>query len=121
MSFVLLSSDLAVLAHVEGAAARRGQSVRAASKDWPGEQNAGEFPTLVLLDLSMPSLDLEAVVRRIRSIAGSATKVVAFGPHVHEARLAAARAAGCDQVVTRGQFMTQLDAILAGGTSTETT
>ena len=112
MSVVLLSSDLTVLSRVEGAAARLGHSVRVASKDWPGVENAGEMPTLVLVDLSLPTLDVAAVVNGVRSAAGSATRVVAFGPHVHEARLAAAREAGCDQVVSRGQLMTQLDTIL---------
>jgi hypothetical protein len=39
-------------------------------------------------------------------------RVVAFGPHVHEERLAAARNAGCDEVVSRGEFFARLDAIV---------
>jgi hypothetical protein len=44
--------------------------------------------------------------------ASAATRVIAFGPHVHEDRLAAARAAGCDSVLSRGQFFSQAENVL---------
>jgi hypothetical protein len=39
-------------------------------------------------------------------------RVVAFGPHVHVDKLAAARAAGCE-VMSRGQFLTQIGDVLS--------
>jgi len=42
------------------------------------------------------------------------TYVVAFGPHVHEERLAAAREAGCDEVLSRGEFFARVNAIVQG-------
>ena len=53
-------------------------------------------------------------LNRLKASEGSGTRVVAFGPHVHEQRLAAARDAGCDLVVSRGQFFSQLETILKG-------
>ena len=44
-------------------------------------------------------------------IAG-ATRLVAFGPHVHKAKLAAAAAAGFGLVLSRGQFYAQMDELL---------
>jgi CheY-like chemotaxis protein len=113
MTVVLLSADLAVLSRVEGAATLLGHSVRSAS----GESLAVEFckdegvDTLVV-DLSMPSLEVASLVHQLKASGGSDTRIVAFGPHVHEQRLAAAREAGCDLVVSRGQFFSQLEAIL---------
>jgi hypothetical protein len=40
-------------------------------------------------------------------------QVVAFGPHVHETLLVAAEAAGCDLVLSRGQFFSRLDEIVS--------
>jgi hypothetical protein len=61
----------------------------------------------------LPSLDIAALVDQLKLKAASATRTIAFGPHVHEERLAAARHAGCDRVVSRRQFFSQLDTILA--------
>ena len=71
-----------------------------------GEQN------LVLVDLSLPGLDIAQVVSSTREKAPTAT-IIAYAPHVHEDRLAAAQAAGCDQVLTRGAFDRQIGQILA--------
>ena len=113
MTIVLLSGDLAALSRVEGAATRLGQAVRIAS----GESQAVEFceaedAKTVIVDLSIPSLDIASLVKQLKSIEDSNTRVLAFGPHVHEQRLAAAREAGCDLVVSRGQFFSQLESIL---------
>lgn len=115
MTVVLLSSDLAILSRVEGAATLLGQRVRSAS----GESQAvavckAEDANTLIVDLSMSSLDLDSIVNQLKAIEGSRTRVVAFGPHVHEQRLAAAREAGCDLVVSRGQFFSQLETILKG-------
>lgn len=68
---------------------------------------------LALIDLSLDRLNLPAAVRAIR--AGSpAAQIVAFGPHVDQAVLADAKEAGCDQVLTRGQFNQQYAELLAG-------
>ena len=113
MNVVLLSSDLAVLSRVEGAASRVGQKVRAAANTAQAAESINsEKPTLLIVDLSLTGLDIAVLVDRLRTPDTPAVRVIAFGPHVHEDRLAAAREAGCDEVVSRGQFFSQLDRIL---------
>jgi hypothetical protein len=57
----------------------------------------------VILDLETPGLDVGAVIAGLPGTADR-PRVVAFGPHVYTAKLEAARAAGCDAVLTRGQI-----------------
>lgn len=115
MTVVLLSSDLAVLSRVEGAASRLGQRVRsAAGESLAVELCEGEDVNTLVVDLSTSSLDVASLVTQLKSSDGSGTRMIAFGPHVHEQRLAAAREAGCDLVVSRGQFFSQLETILKG-------
>jgi CheY-like chemotaxis protein len=68
-------------------------------------------PKLIVIDLSHPGLEIDALVPRLKSLAPEAP-VLAFGPHVHKERLAAAAEAGCEQVVSRGQFLANVDAVL---------
>jgi DNA-binding NarL/FixJ family response regulator len=58
---------------------------------------------LVLIDLTLDGVNLPAVVQAVHAAAPSAS-VVAYGPHVDHKALAAAADAGCDQVLSRGQF-----------------
>ncbi len=67
---------------------------------------------LALIDLSLDRLNLPAAVKAIKSGAPEA-RVIAYGPHVDEAALADAHEAGCDQVLTRGQFNKQYAELLA--------
>jgi CheY-like chemotaxis protein len=100
---------------VEGAATRLGQTVRSASSESQVfEFCEAEDANTLIVDLSMPSLDLAGLVSRLNPNKNSGKRIVAFGPHVHEQRLAAAREAGCDLVVSRGQFFSQLETILKG-------
>jgi CheY-like chemotaxis protein len=114
MTAILLSADLTVISRVQGAAAEAGVNTRvisgAAALDEPA---TGEPATLLVIDLNAPQLDVRSIVERFRATSPEG-RIVAFGPHVHEQRLAAAREAGCDQVVSRGQFFAQADAILGG-------
>jgi DNA-binding NarL/FixJ family response regulator len=113
MTVVLLSSDLAVLSRIEGAASRIGEHVRSASSESQAVKFCQENDAdILIVDLSMPSLDLAGLVSQLNSNKSLSLRIVAFGPHVHEQRLAAAREAGCDLVVSRGQFFSQLETIL---------
>jgi CheY-like chemotaxis protein len=114
MTVVLLSNDLAVLSRVEGAARGAGETVRQAAS---GPQAAriceSENVRLVVVDLSTPTVEIAAVVPQLQNAAATRPRMIAFGPHVHEQRLAEARDAGCDLVVTRGQFFSQLNSMLS--------
>ena len=67
---------------------------------------------LVILDLSMPAVDVwPRRCRALRALA-SGPQILAFGRHVHEDKLRLAAAAGCDAVLARGQFHAQVEQIL---------
>ncbi|HWO93240.1 MAG TPA: hypothetical protein VNL92_00580, partial [Dehalococcoidia bacterium] len=63
---------------------------------------------LVLVDLHMPDIDIEAIVQ-----AAGETPVVAFGRHTDAPALRAARQAGCAEVLPRSDFVTRLPALLS--------
>jgi DNA-binding response OmpR family regulator len=113
VSAVLLTSDLSVSSAAAGAAARAGVSLKAAFDVASLLSHVQAGPTsLVVIDLGTPGLDPARLLPELRQIAGVGRRVLAFGPHVHELKLAAAREAGCDEVLTRGQFHANLDRIL---------
>ena len=58
---------------------------------------------LVILDLSSP-YDVHAVAAAVKGLATPPRSLLAYAPHVHVERLKGAREAGCDQVLTRGEF-----------------
>jgi DNA-binding NarL/FixJ family response regulator len=68
-------------------------------------------PWLIVLDLSHPGLETAALAARLFEAVPSVT-LVAFGPHVHVGRLEAARQAGCQMVVSRGEFHARMEQIL---------
>ena len=112
MALILLSADLTVISRVEGAAARAGMPTWAVSTDSAAVEAADVAQAKVMIiDLGTPVGNLKTLVEIIKSRTPQ-TRVVAFGPHVHEEKLVAAREAGCDEVVSRGQFFSQIDAIL---------
>jgi CheY-like chemotaxis protein len=111
---LFLTADLVFLSRATGVAAQGNSKVQLASS--PAAllaQAASSRADLVLLDLNTPGLDCRALVPGLRTLPSPPGSIVAFGPHVHEDRLAAAAEAGCDQVLTRGQFSARLDALLA--------
>jgi DNA-binding NarL/FixJ family response regulator len=115
---VLVSADLTIVSRVQGACTKLAATLRTVSNlEQAVAAMDSKAAEIVILDLSTPQLDVDAVVIAARPDAASAAKVVAFGPHVHAERLAAAQRAGCDDVVSRGQFFAQLDAILERWTS----
>lgn len=115
-SAILLSTDLMFVSKLAGAAQRTGTNVTTASTlDAVSERLSSDEATLVLVDLTTPGLVPATLVERVRS-ARDGVRIVAFGPHVHAAKLAAAVEAGCDQVLSRGQFDARLDDVLRGAT-----
>jgi CheY-like chemotaxis protein len=66
---------------------------------------------LVLLDLTLPRLDVTETATTIKANYPHA-RIVAYAPHVHEATLEAAQAAGCDEVLSRGQFNREVERVL---------
>jgi CheY-like chemotaxis protein len=117
MQLILLSQDLMSGARLEGAARKAGLVLRTAGNPAAAiEAASAPEARLLLIDLQVAGLDIAAVVAAARKGASEHNNplaILAYGPHVHEDRLAAARAAGCDAVVSRGQLDRQADSLLA--------
>jgi len=114
MAVVLLSTDLAVQSRVEGAALSRGKQLRVAGSIAQVSEICAEATAeLLIVDLATCSAVVPDLVAQLLTSQCGSTKVIAFGPHVHEEKLAAAREAGCDLVLSRGQFFSQLDKLLS--------
>jgi predicted metal-dependent hydrolase len=70
-------------------------------------------PALLLFDTSASELPWLRWIQILKTSAASRRlPVIAFGPHVNKSDLASARAAGADEVFTRGQFQAKLADIL---------
>jgi DNA-binding response OmpR family regulator len=114
MRVVLLSGDLMLASAAQGAANRRRAALVVAPDAATAiAASADSDSRLMVVDLRSRALDLEALVKALRGAAATQVHIMACGPHVHEATLARAAAAGCDEVVTRGEFERRLDATLA--------
>jgi DNA-binding NarL/FixJ family response regulator len=115
MTVILVTRDLAVISQVDGAAARIGAIARTVSNEADAAQQCvEERAELIVIDLGMPSLNVNSLVEQVKAATATPPRFVAFGPHVHAELLAAAREAGCDSVISRGQFFAQLNAAISG-------
>jgi len=110
MSVLLLSTDLMFAPRVSSMARTLGSSCRMVSLSQLAEALSPET-RLVLVDLALAGVEPAPLVAQIRATSTQAA-VVAFGQHVHEERLEAAQAAGCTEVVSRGELHGRLQAIL---------
>ena len=71
-------------------------------------------PDLVLVGLATTRLPWPDLVRQARAILGSATPIVAFGPHRDLELGKRALAAGADRVLANSALMLALPALLGG-------
>lgn len=114
MAALALISDLMMQSQASAAAKQAGVDLQVAFSEEALLAKAQATPhNLVVLDLSHPGLDPPALVARLKPLLGDQATIIAFGPHVHQSKLEAAAAAGCNLVLSRGQFHAQLDALLA--------
>ncbi|MFP6657445.1 MAG: histidine kinase [Pirellulales bacterium] len=115
MVTLMLTGDLMIGSQAGGVASRCGVTLKAfASPDQLlAECGDGEIGQ-VLVDLAVSGLDLQSLIAALKQLPSPPTRVVAFGPHVQEATLKAAEDAGCDQVLTRGQFFANLESVVSG-------
>jgi hypothetical protein len=114
MAVVLLSDDLMVASRVDGAARRVGVTLLTAV-DVAGVVShcTTHGACRVIVDLSSRAADVATLFARLEAAGIDRPATIAFGPHVHEKLLTAAADAGCDVVVSRGQFFAQLDSQFA--------
>jgi hypothetical protein len=114
MRAIMLTADLMFSSRVAAAATMLGVPLDLCmSAGRLGDQlgESGPATRLVIVDSTLPRLDWMATVSAVRAAAPLAT-IVAFGPHVDVESLQAAAAAGCDEVLTRGQFQQCYAALL---------
>lgn len=113
MPVLLVTADLAATSKVAGAAAQSGVSLvsRADAANSTRLQESDPYE-LAIIDLGVPGLRIADAVAQLKTLPQPPRRIIAFGPHVHEQLLQAARDAGCDSVMSRGQFFSQIDAIL---------
>lgn len=114
MAVILITEDLAVLSRVEGAAQTCGLPLRsfAGVTQTLADGSWDETVKLLIVDLATPSLNLKDLMDSLSHISSTRPRVVAFGPHVHTERLTAARDAGCDEVMSRGEFFARIGKIM---------
>jgi DNA-binding NarL/FixJ family response regulator len=112
-AILFVSSDLMFTSRVTGAAQSLGLSMSLVSASALLPEKITADCRLALIDLSLEGLNLPSVVRAIKAGAPAA-RIIAYGAHVDEAALADAADAGCDLVLTRGQFHKQYADLLRG-------
>ena len=110
MNALLVSTDLMMTSHVGGAAERAGIRLQTATTPALAVSLCKSVSLdLVLIDLGLAAIDVGQLVSELRALSNLPRKILAFGPHVHTARLEAARRAGCDEVLSRGQLHGSID------------
>jgi hypothetical protein len=103
---VFVSPDIMFASQLIGAAATLGLKLAVAANPSDVAAKLDTQTKLVIVDLSAAAGQFPAVIAATRQGATGA-KIVAFGPHVDEALLGSAQQAGCDLVLSRGQFHRQ--------------
>jgi DNA-binding NarL/FixJ family response regulator len=110
---LLLSDDLIFASQITGTARALALDVRQArTADALVEMARQQPPHGVIVDLGHPALDLPGLLLRLGQACMVRPRVVAYGSHVDAEGLRAARAAGCDVVLPRSQFVAELAARL---------
>lgn len=106
--------DLFFGSKVSGAASRLGVEVRFAASRQAVLKEVDLGADLLLIDLDAGALDPVGLIVELRALpAASRLRLVAFASHVHPALLEEAKAAGCDDVLTRGALAANLPRLLA--------
>lgn len=110
-TLLLVCSDLFFSTQLRSAAEQAGwRPLAELSAQTAASTAASESVRAVVVDLELPGLDIAEFVQGLGADLGP--PVIAFGPHVQEHRLQAAAAAGCRQVLSRGQIASSLQHVL---------
>ena len=107
---LLLADDLLFASRITGEAHASKVALKVAgSSDLLKTLAEVEKPSLLIIDLSNPGLVIEELLAWVNTLAADERpRIVAYGSHVDTATLKAARAAGCDEVMPRSQFIERL-------------
>lgn len=111
---LLLCDDLMFTSRVTGTARDLGFRIRTVrSANELKERATSNGARCVILDLGLPGLDVSDLLICLRQECIPMPFIVGYGSHVDAATLHAARAAGCDVVLPRSKFVTELPTELA--------
>jgi hypothetical protein len=110
LTVILFSTDLMLISTVGNAATDAGHGYCTVSNVADLVRKLSEGPALLCLDLGAIDADPIALASKVSSDA--LRSAIAFGPHVHTAKLDAARHAGFGRVVSRGQFVSKIRELL---------
>jgi len=102
---VLCSTDLMLISSVGGAAEARGFGFASVNSIQAAIEKAATAGSIVCLDLSALYSDPNEFAAAAPQLLA---RSIAFGPHVHTAKLDVARSAGIGRVMSRGQFVSGL-------------
>jgi len=103
---ILFSSDLMLISSAGGAAANAGFAFASVTSVADVLKKSERSPVILCLDLAAAEGSPDAIAKSV-SIQ-TLKSAIAFGPHVHTAKLDAARQAGFGRVLSRGQFVSRL-------------
>jgi hypothetical protein len=108
---ILFSTDLLLTSSVSGAARSAGLDYRTARSASELTGLSDDSGSIVCCDLNVPGLNLEALANSLPP--RTLKQAIAFGPHVHAAKLAHATECGFGAVISRGQFVSKLSELLS--------
>lgn len=103
---VLCSTDLMLISSVGGAATAGGFGFVSVNSLQAAIDAASTVGSIVCLDLAASFSDPHEFAKTASP--DLLARTMAFGPHVHTAKLDSARAAGIGRVMSRGQFVSGL-------------
>ena len=110
---LLLSRDLIFTSKVTGTARELGYRVLVAGNVAVARTMIEEQrPRAILVDLAAGDMVSPETLVAYQELAGPETPLVAFGSHVDTQSLAAARAAGCAEVMPRSKFSAELPLLI---------
>ena len=113
MSINLLSTDLMFPSRVRAAASACGLELDVVMSPAALDDRLAAAPCeLLIVDLSAAGVDLSQLVTQAKAAKHPPRTILAVGPHVQEEQLRSAAEAGCDVVLTNGQFHAQMEALL---------
>jgi CheY-like chemotaxis protein len=108
-SALLLSDDMMFTSRIAGTARDLGLSIKTArAMDALKTLVRSERPACIIVDLANPGLEIGELTGWLAEMCSPAPRVVAYGSHVDTETLQRAREAGCDVVLPRSKFVTEL-------------
>ncbi len=112
--------DLMFLSRIKEAARAGGREVRSARTVTGLLEACRDSPALVLIDLDSARLPVSDALRALASEPSlTSIRSVGFFSHVNAERAEAAKALGCNRVLSRGSFVRELPELMrAGGQGT---